>query len=59
MGARKAVKQSPMALDIYYWLTHRMSYLGRQTLIPWEALAMQFGAEYDRTRDFKRKFLVS
>ncbi len=26
-------------------------------LIPWEALQTQFGADYGRLRDFKRKFL--
>ncbi len=57
MGALKALKKSPMALDIYCWLTYRMSYLKSSTLIPWEALQAQFGADYERTRDFKRYFL--
>ncbi|MGH9776720.1 MAG: replication protein RepA [Candidatus Acidiferrales bacterium] len=57
MAALKALKRSPMALDIYCWLTYRMSYLKRVTTIPWEALQAQFGADYDRTRDFKRYFL--
>ncbi|MFQ5528466.1 MAG: pirin, partial [Thermoanaerobaculia bacterium] len=29
----------------------------RPCLIPWEALQIQFGADYGRLRDFKRKFL--
>ena len=49
--------RSPFALDIYTWLTYRMSYLRRPTEIPWEALASQFGAEYGRPRDFKHAFL--
>lgn len=57
MRALKALRRSPMALDIYCWLTYRMSYLKRGTVIPWEALQAQFGAEYSRTRDFRRKFL--
>jgi hypothetical protein len=57
LRALKALKRSPMALDIYSWLTYRMSYLHKQTCIPWKALEMQFGAEYTRTRDFKAKFL--
>ncbi len=56
--ALKALKRSPLALDIYCWLTYRMSYLKKQAAIPWEALEIQFGAEYGRTRDFKRKFLA-
>ena len=45
------------ALDLYVWLTYRMSYLRRPTEISWRALAAQFGAEYGQARDFKRAFL--
>ena len=57
MRALKALKRSPMALDMYAWLTYRMSYLSRQTEIPWGALAAQFGSDYARLRDFKAAFL--
>jgi hypothetical protein len=57
LRALRALKKSPMALDIYAWLTYRMSYLRRPTVIPWEALQLQFGAEYSRSRDFKAAFL--
>ena len=61
MRALKALKQSPMALDIYSWLTYRMSYLKKPTTIPWEGLQAQFGAGYPMTsqgtRNFKKKFL--
>ena len=53
----KAIKQSAMKLDIYCWLTHRMSYLRHKTEIPWEALQLQFGSTLGRTRDFKEAFL--
>jgi hypothetical protein len=56
MRAIKALKQSPMALDIYTWLTYRVSYLKRPTIIPWAALAMQFGSNYAQTRQFKAAF---
>jgi hypothetical protein len=56
MRVVQALKQSPMALDIYMWLTYRMSYLKRKTLIPWAALELQFGSEYKRTRAFKENF---
>jgi hypothetical protein len=52
-----AKSKSPLALDIYQWLTHRMSYLRDPATIPWEALQLQFGGDYGRTRDFKAKFL--
>ena len=55
----RAVKalRSPLGLDIYTWLTYRMSYLRKPTEIPWDALASQLGAGYGRTRDFKEAFL--
>jgi hypothetical protein len=46
-----------MALDIYCWLTHRMSYLRKPLIIPWAALQTQFGADYRLTRQFKDNFL--
>ncbi|MFZ1828322.1 MAG: replication protein RepA [Candidatus Competibacteraceae bacterium] len=61
MRALKALKRSPLALDIYCWLTYRMSYLRKPAEIPWPALQMQFGADYatqgQGPRDFKKKFL--
>lgn len=54
--ALKALKQSPMALDIYCWLTHRMSYLSKPLLIPWEILKMQFGSEHKLIKHFKADF---
>lgn len=61
MRALKALKRSPMTLDIYVWLTYRNSYLKRPTLIPWPALQAQFGAGYPDTkqglRDFKKSYL--
>ena len=57
MRAIKALKQSPMALDIYAWLTYRASYLKRPTVIPWASLALQFGSDYSRLRDFKQAFI--
>lgn len=57
LRALKALKRSPLALDIYCWLTYRMSYLRKETEIPWSALQLQFGADYERIIDFKRCFL--
>jgi hypothetical protein len=57
MRALKVLKRSPMALDIYCWLTYRLSYLRKPTEIPWAVLQMQFGADYGRERDFKVAFL--
>lgn len=56
MRALKVLRQSPMAIDIYCWLTYRMSYLRRITPIPWSVLQVQFGANYKDLRQFKRRF---
>lgn len=53
MRVLKALTKSPFALDIYAWLTYRMSYLQKETTIPWELLQEQFGADYAQARDFK------
>ena len=62
LRALKALKRSPLAIDIYCWLTYRMSYLKQNTSIPWEVLELQFGSNYSKTtaqgtRDFKRAFI--
>jgi hypothetical protein len=46
LRAIKALKKSPLALDLYAWATRRVSYLPRPTLIPWESLRLSFGAGY-------------
>jgi hypothetical protein len=60
MGAIAALRGSPMRLDIYAWLTWRMSYLSRPTIVPWSALMLQFGTNLADTpqgrQQFKRDF---
>lgn len=56
LRAISALKKSPLALDLYTWLTYRVSYLSHRTEIPWDALSMQFGAEYAKTGDGRRSF---
>ena len=58
LRAIRHLRGSPLAIDLYVWLTYRMSYLKKPTLIPWESLQAQFGATYARPRDFRRKALV-
>jgi hypothetical protein len=57
----KSLKRSPLALDIYCWLTYRLSYLKQTTTIPWEVLQLQFGSDYatdlQGIRNFKKAFL--
>jgi hypothetical protein len=63
LRALKAIKRSPMALDIYPWLTYRFFCLKREREIPWQALQLQFGAGYpitqEGTNNFKKNFLKS
>ena len=53
--AIRHLQRSPLAIDLYVWLTYRMSYLRKPTLIPWEGLQSQFGAGYSRPRDFRAR----
>lgn len=46
LRALNALKKSPMALDIYMWLTYRMFYLRKPTPLRWTSLQAQFGADY-------------
>jgi hypothetical protein len=49
LRAIKALKRSPLALDLYAWATRRVSYLSRPTLISWESLRRSFGTGYAET----------
>lgn len=61
MRAYQALRKSPLALDIYAWLTYRMFLLhaaGRQkVVIPWGALMLQMGSAYadHQTSDEKKR----
>ncbi|MEQ9418080.1 MAG: replication protein RepA [Salinisphaeraceae bacterium] len=62
MRALSVLKRSPMALDAYCWLSHRMFYLKTRAHIPWVSLQNQFGAGYPKTpegtRSFKKAFIA-
>ncbi len=59
-----SLSKSPLAMDVYTWLTYRMFVLRRSgrpfVMIPWIGLKMQFGAGYPDTQrglyDFKANF---
>src|SRR3954468_11462480 len=52
-----ALAGSALALDVYVWLAQRLHRIkgGSQT-ITWQALKTQFGPDYRRLIDFRRKF---
>ena len=56
LRALRALKQSPMALDIYCWLTYRLSFTRNRTVVPWESLQMQFGSEVAQEWKFRSLF---
>lgn len=59
--ALKILKKSTLALDVYSWLTHKMSYTSGSVVIPWGYLQDQSGSDYPKTplgkRHFKAKFI--
>jgi hypothetical protein len=51
----REIKQSSLALDLYAWLTYRVSYLTEPVGISWEQLHSQLGADYTDPKNFARK----
>ena len=56
LRAVRALKRSPLALDLYAWSTRRVSYLSRPTLISWESMRRSFGAGYADTPQGRSRF---
>lgn len=50
-----AIKQSPLALDLYAWLTYRVVYLEKPIRVSWMSLSGQVGSEYINLKEFARK----
>lgn len=55
-GALRALRASPLALDIYSWLRFRVTYGEGPRRVPWEALRVLFGSEQRRQADFEQVF---
>lgn len=58
----RALKQSPLALDLYAWATHKVDYVLRKNnaqFVPWTALLAQFGGDYVRVRKFREKAIFA
>lgn len=60
--AIKILKSSSMAMDIYFWLTYRFSYLSKDTFISFDNLRMQFATNHTKNDkhakyNFKRDFI--
>jgi hypothetical protein len=62
MRALRALKRSPLALDLYAWLAHTAFSANRKReprIVPWEGLHGQMGAEYAELRQFRAKVLLA
>jgi hypothetical protein len=57
MRALRALKQSPLALDLYVWATYRVFRVNRMgaVFISWSSLQEQMGTEYGRLGNFVQK----
>jgi hypothetical protein len=56
LRAIKALKRSPLSLDLYAWATRRVSYLKRPLRISWASFQLSFGAGYAETPQGKSRF---
>jgi hypothetical protein len=58
MRALRVLKQSPLALDLYAWLTyraHRVNQAAKPVKVTWRQLQQQLGADFSDNREFARK----
>lgn len=56
LDALRALRGSPMRLDIYTWVVHRMFYLRRLSKVSWAQLRAQFGTQHADTPSGRYKF---
>ena len=54
--AIKQLRKSPMDLDVYAWLVHRLYHLEKPSWMSWSQLSGQFGHSYRELRYFRRFF---
>jgi hypothetical protein len=58
MRALRALRRSPLALDLYSWATYRVFQVNRKRsaqFISWAQLKLQMGSEYKSVDEFARK----
>ena len=58
-AAIRQLRKSPMDLDVYAWLVHRLFHLSRPNTVTWAQLSGQFGHGYSQPRKFRHFFLDS
>lgn len=55
LRALRALKRSPLALDLYAWLNYRTFTTKKPTFVTWKQISEQFGTDYTTTKNFKQK----
>jgi hypothetical protein len=58
-AAIRRLRKSPMDLDVYAWLVHRLFNMSRANTVTWVQLSGQFGHGYAEPRKFRHYFLDS
>jgi hypothetical protein len=56
LRALRALRGSALRLDLYAWLTYRMSYLRKPVTVPWSSLQDQFGFQLAATPQGRHQF---
>lgn len=57
--AIRQLRKSPMDLDVYAWLAHRLFHLSKPSTVTWQQLSSQFGHSYSLLRKFRAFFAES
>ena len=60
--ALKALKRSPLALDLYAWVAHKVYSVkqkGGSQFVPWAGLHAQFGSDLRTVKDFRKKAMAA
>ena len=57
--AIRQLRKSPMDLDVYAWLAHRLFHLTKPSTMTWAQLSSQFGHGYHLIRKFRHHFADS
>jgi hypothetical protein len=56
LRAIRALKRSPLSLDLYAWATRRVSYLKRPLRLSWTYFQLSVGADYAETPQGRSRF---
>ena len=54
VGAVRALRDSPTAMDLFVFLSYRLRKLTRPVSMPWQALQSQLGSDFKKTKEFAR-----